>query len=44
MQLLLDKKVLKSRPEPPVEDRRRSEGLIDAGEPNSGRLFKGDSK
>jgi hypothetical protein len=44
MQLLSEKKTLKSRPEPPADERKRSEGLIDAGEPNSGRLFKGESK
>ncbi len=44
MQLLLEKKTLKNRTAPPADERRRSEGLIDAGEPNSGRLFKGESK
>jgi hypothetical protein len=44
MQVLLEKKTLKSRPEPSVDERKRSEGLIDAGEPNSGRLFEGESK
>jgi hypothetical protein len=44
MQVLLDKKTLKPRPEPPAEERRRANGLLDAGEPNAGRLFKDDGK
>jgi hypothetical protein len=44
MQLAVQKKLLKARPEPAVEDVRRSSGLVDAGESNSGRLFKGGSK
>jgi hypothetical protein len=35
---------LPSRPEPSADQRRRSEGLVDAGEPNSGRVFRGGTK
>jgi hypothetical protein len=36
---LLENK-LPARPEPPASQRRRENGLVDAGEPNSGRLFR----
>jgi len=35
---------LRSRPEPSPEQRRRSEGLVDAGDSNSGRMFRGGEK
>ncbi len=41
IQVLLENKTLKSRPEPPADQLRRSSGLLDAGEPNAGRLFNG---
>jgi hypothetical protein len=44
MKYLVEEKKLPARPEPPADQRRRSEGLVDAGEPNSGRLFKGGEK
>jgi hypothetical protein len=44
MQFLVDKNVLKSRSEPPPEQRRRAGGLLDAGQPNAGRMFKEDAK
>jgi len=36
---LLDKK-LPARPTPPADQARRANGLVDAGESNSGRLFR----
>jgi hypothetical protein len=36
--------MLPSRPEPPAEQRRRSDGLVDAGASNSGRMFRGGAK
>ncbi len=44
MQYVVEKSMLKARPQPAGDQQRRSGGLIDAGESNSGRLFKGDSK
>jgi hypothetical protein len=44
MEVLLQQQTLRSRPEPPAEQSRRSSGLVDSGEPNSGRLFKGGPK
>ncbi len=35
---------LPSRKEPSAEQRRRSGGLVDAGESNSGRMFRGGEK
>jgi hypothetical protein len=35
---------LPSRPELSADQRKRSEGLVDAGEPNSGRMFRGGEK
>jgi hypothetical protein len=32
---------LKARPEPSADQKRRSGGLVDAGESNSGRMFRG---
>jgi hypothetical protein len=40
MKYLIEYKKLPARPETPADQRRRSGGLVDAGEPNSGRLFK----
>lgn len=40
MQFMVDKNVLRARPQPPAEDSRRAGGLVDAGESNSGRMFK----
>ena len=37
-QLLANK--LPARPEPPASQRRRENGLVDAGESNSGRMFR----
>jgi len=42
MEMLADK--LPARKEPPAEQRRRSGGLVDAGESNSGRMFRGGVK
>ena len=40
MDLLADK--LAARPEQPSEEQaKRQNGLVDAGEPNSGRMFRG---
>ncbi len=44
MQLIVEKKMLPSRPEPSAEERRRGGGLVDSGASNSGRLFKEDAK
>lgn len=44
MQMLVEKKMLKSRPEQPAEEEKRSRGLVDSGEPNSGRLLRGGPK
>jgi hypothetical protein len=44
MQIMVEKNMLKARPEPPPAERGRSEGLIDAGASNSGRLLKGGGK
>jgi hypothetical protein len=38
---LLENK-LPARKEPPAGQRRRGDGLVDGGEPNSGRLFRGE--
>jgi hypothetical protein len=35
---------LPARPEPSAAQRKRSNGLVDAGESNSGRVFKGEPK
>jgi hypothetical protein len=35
---------LPARQEPPAEQRKRSEGLLDAGASNSGRMFRGEAK
>ncbi len=43
MDVIAEKKMLKARPEPAAE-RERSLGLVDAGEPNSGRLLRGGTK
>jgi hypothetical protein len=40
----LRERLLPWRPEPPAAQRRRSDGLVDAGEPNSGRMFRGDTR
>ena len=40
---IVAKNVLQVRPAPP-DQRPRSDGLVDAGEPNSGRLFRGEKK
>ena len=40
MQYLVENKKLPARQPPSADERRRSGGLVDAGEPNSGRLFK----
>lgn len=44
MQLLIAKDLLKARKEPAAGQTQRSEGLVDAGEPNSGRLLKGGTR
>jgi hypothetical protein len=44
IEALLERKTLKSRPEAPADQRRHSNGLVDAGESNAGRLFKGDPR
>jgi hypothetical protein len=40
MDVLANEKKLLSRQEPPAEQRRRQNGLVDSGESNSGRLFR----
>jgi hypothetical protein len=42
MQLVKDR--LPSRPEPPAEQTRRQNGLVDGGGPNAGRLFREESR
>jgi|ERR1051326_3817147 hypothetical protein len=45
MQALIDSKSLKSRSKlPPPDAQRRAGGLLDAGAPNAGRVFKETSK
>jgi hypothetical protein len=44
MKLAVEKKMLQARPAIPEAERRRAGGLVDAGESNSGRLFKGGAK
>jgi hypothetical protein len=42
MDWLAEKKQLPARTAPPAERSRREGGLVDAGEPNSGRVFRRD--
>jgi cbb3-type cytochrome oxidase subunit 3 len=44
MRYLATEKKLPSRPEPSAGQRRRAGGLVDAGESNSGRLFREGAK
>ena len=44
MKYLVEEGKLPARPEPPADGGSRSNGLIDAGESNSGRVFKGEPK
>jgi hypothetical protein len=44
MQWAIDKQMLKARPGPPAKEQQRSQGLVDAGESNSGRELKGGRK
>ncbi len=44
MQLILERQMLPSRPAPSAEQNRRSGGLVDSGEPNSGRMFREGGK
>jgi len=40
--MFLEKNQLPARTEPPAGDRRRENGLVDAGASNSGRMFRGE--
>lgn len=44
MQYLIEEKKLPARPPLSPEQARRSEGLVDSGESNSGRVFRGGRK